>query len=106
MNAFVTSNPKEWIPIEEKQYWDALECLPPRVMGGAGFLLGEPNDHRHCKVHGTIAATYGAYIELPPEVKGGKPRYYVHDEPMTVAEYRVAMESYGLPVPRDFAVFE
>lgn len=46
----------------EDRYDEMLGCLPPAVMDGKGFLVGEPFDHRVCKVTGRFLPTYAAFI--------------------------------------------
>jgi hypothetical protein len=31
-----------WKPATKARYWDMLEVLPPAVMGGGAFMVGEP----------------------------------------------------------------
>jgi len=31
-----------WDEVEEEKYQYAFECLPPAVMGGGAFMVGEP----------------------------------------------------------------
>lgn len=43
--AAMDANPTRWIPTTSEMYWEMLECLPPRMMGKGGFLVGEANNH-------------------------------------------------------------
>lgn len=73
-------------PITEKDYWEALECLPPAVMTGNGFLLGEPYDHVRVvtdRVH--ELPRYHAFVEIGGRTGG---RHFQSNEPMTVIEFR------------------
>lgn len=36
---------KIWKPCSKARYWDMLEVLPPAVMGGGAFMVGEPQSH-------------------------------------------------------------
>lgn len=69
-----------WKECTEECFNEALGCLPPALMLGHGFLLGEPFDHRRCTVTGNVAATYAAFVTI-----GG--RYYAGPH-MTIPEFR------------------
>jgi len=58
-------NPKE--EIDEEMYDYFLGVLPPRVMKGYGFLVGEPHSH-NSQGH----AVYSAFYQSP----NGKQFYY------------------------------
>jgi len=49
-------------PCTRAAWWDAFEALPPRGVHRAGFLLGEPYDHRTCGVTGELRASYSVYV--------------------------------------------
>ena len=34
-----------WKQVSRERYWDMLEILPPAVMGGGAFMVGEPISH-------------------------------------------------------------
>ena len=74
-------------PITEKDYWQALECLPPAVMTGNGFLLGEPYDHVRVVTDSRVyeLPRFHAFIEIGGRHGG---RYFQSNEPMTVLEFR------------------
>jgi hypothetical protein len=36
---------KIWKPCTKARYWEMLEILPPAVMGGGAFMVGEPINH-------------------------------------------------------------
>ena len=72
----------------EQRYDYMLGILPPALMDSKGFLVGEPHDHRPCKVLGQTAPTYAAFIH-----QAGK---FYEGDPMTVAEYR-AVDVHNLP---------
>lgn len=63
--------------VSEERYFEMLEVLPPAVMDGKGFLVGEAVDHRS----ETGWPRFEAFIEY-----NGK--YYQATEPMTAKEYR------------------
>jgi hypothetical protein len=64
----------------EERYDEMLGILPPAVMLGKGFLVGEPFDHRTCSVTKVVRASYAAFFQ-----KDGK--FYEGDN-MTVPEFR------------------
>jgi hypothetical protein len=70
-----------WKRTSEKQYWYALEVLPPAYQDGYGFLLGEPQDHAECEITHVTLPRYDAYVE-----KRG--RFYVSIRPLTLPEYK------------------
>jgi hypothetical protein len=37
--------PEGWVEVSEKQYWYALEVVPPDAQAGLAFSLGEANRH-------------------------------------------------------------
>ena len=68
-----------WIQISEKQYWDALEVLPPAAQAKSAFLIGEPTDHQ-----GGLPR-FGAYLE-----KDGV--WYHLDEPINHVQFRAVVD--------------
>lgn len=70
-----------WKPTTKEAYWEMLEILPPAVMTGYGFLVGEPFIHRVCKVTNKFAPAFEAFLEL-------NNKYFVAAEPMTVGEFK------------------
>ncbi len=67
--------------VTEERFMEMLEVLPPAVWIPKGFLVGEPYDHRPCKVSGTFAPTFSAFFEIGNE-------HFAADEAMTVKEFR------------------
>jgi hypothetical protein len=63
----------------EERYDEMLGILPPALWVGKGFLVGEPYDHRKCKITGKIAPTYAAFFNAFG-------RYFEGDA-LTVAEF-------------------
>jgi hypothetical protein len=63
----------------EERFDEMLGCVPP-IWGRQGFLVGEPFDHRRCKVSGNFVPTYAAFLRV-----GGK--FYESTEPMTEREF-------------------
>jgi hypothetical protein len=66
-----------WNEITREQYWDALECLPPAIMTGLGFLIGEPHDHRK----DTGAPEFAAYVEY-------KGMFFAAEQCLTIKEFK------------------
>lgn len=73
--------PSRWKEVSEERYWEMLEILPPAVMDGKGFMVGEAWTHRTCSVTKVERASYSAFAE-----KDG--RYYECLDPMSVPEWR------------------
>jgi Protein of unknown function (DUF1419) len=48
----------EWQEIELDQYWYLMECVPPKAMKGATFLVGE------CVTHHEKGAIYEAVTSI------------------------------------------
>lgn len=70
-------SPVTWEETTAERFDDMLGCLPPAMMAGGGFLVGEPWDH-----HATTGEPrYQAFRQ-----RGG--RFEVADRPMTRAEFR------------------
>lgn len=69
-----------WVLITEERYVEMLEVLPPALMTGYGFLVGEPTTHRQCTVKSRISPTYAACVV----VEG---RFYEASESLTVDEF-------------------
>ena len=68
-------------PCTEDRYWEMLEILPPAVMDGKGFLVGEPWTHRQCTVSDRPdQPAFAAFF------KSGN-RFYEAEKPMTIPEY-------------------
>ena len=53
-----------WKRVSERRYFEMLECLPPAVWLSYGFLVGEPHDHRECKITGRIAPSFAAFAKI------------------------------------------
>jgi hypothetical protein len=64
----------------EERYDEMLSILPPTLWLGYGFLVGEPHDHRKCKITRKVLPTYAAFFN-------GFGKYYEGD-PMTVPEFK------------------
>jgi hypothetical protein len=68
-----------WKEVSEERYDEALGVLPPAMWVSKGFLLGEPHDHRLCRITNRIKPTYAAFISAHG-------RYWEGD-PMTTNEF-------------------
>lgn len=78
----------KFIETTEEKYAYGLEVLPPEMIAGPDFLVGEPVTHRRCAVSGNIAPTFEGYI-----IRDGK--FWVTDEPVTRNEFNVARKDYN-----------
>lgn len=63
----------------EERYDEMLEILPPALWLAKGFLVGEPFDHRTCKVTNVVRASYAAFFQH-------KGKFYEGDN-MTMPEF-------------------
>lgn len=70
----------DWKEVDEARYDEMLGILPPAYWDGKGFLVGEPFDHRTCKISGYTTPTFAAFVSH-------KGKYYEGPN-MTVAEFR------------------
>jgi hypothetical protein len=71
-----------------ERYDQMLSVLPPALWLANRFLVGEPADHRRCKITKKVLPTYSAFFFAYG-------RYYESD-PMTVPEFR-AFKDEDLP---------
>jgi hypothetical protein len=67
-----------------------LEILPPALWLANRFLVGEPADHRRCKLTKKVMPTYSAFF-----FAYGR---YFESHPMTMPEFR-AFKDDDLPLP-------
>jgi hypothetical protein len=74
----------------EARYDEMLGILPPALWVGKGFLVGEPYDHRKCKITGKVSPTYSAFFHA-----FGR---FFEGDPMTTAEF-VNFDVNDLPLP-------
>jgi len=63
-----------------ERYDEMLGVLPPAIWLSKGFLVGEPFEHRTCKVTNIVRASYAAFFQ-----KNGK--FYEGDN-MTMPEFK------------------
>ena len=66
--------------ITAERYNEALEILPPALWLANRFLVGEPADHRRCKITNKMLPTYSAFF-----FAYGK---FYQSDAMTVPEFR------------------
>lgn len=52
-----------WKEVDEERYDEMLGMMWPALWLQHGFLVGEPFDHRVCKVSGQVRATYAAFLQ-------------------------------------------
>ena len=71
-------------PSTRERWDDALDALPPVAWLNAGFLLGEPYDHRTCGIGGDLRASYSVYVGRGVE---GQP-HYEGTHALTAPEWR------------------
>ena len=69
--------PITWELITEERYWEMLECLPPALWTGNGFLVGEPYDHHAITGQPRFQACMKKWNE-----------HFASSRPMTKAEFR------------------
>jgi hypothetical protein len=67
--------------VSEDRYYDMLGAVPPRLMTGTAFLVGEAYDTRQCAITKLHCFTYEAFMERDD-------KFYEASEPMTVAEFQ------------------
>lgn len=73
--------PQAWQECSAEQYDEMLGCLPPALMTGLGFLVGEPSSHRRCTVTGDVRADYQAFARVAG-------RYYGATQCLTMPEFK------------------
>ena len=72
-----STSPISWTEIPEDEFEEALNVLPPVVLLGKGFLLGEPQDHEHSANY----PRYTAYLQ-----RNGK--FLKSSRPLTIREFK------------------
>jgi hypothetical protein len=73
-----------------ERYNEMLEIFPPALWLANRFLVGEPADHRRCKLTKKVMPTYSAFF-----FAFGR---YFESDPMTTAEF-CAFKDEDLPLP-------
>lgn len=73
--------PIEWTETTEDRFENMLGCVPPALMLGGGFLVGEAFDHHA----GSGRPRYSAFVQ-----RGDK--FFASSRPLTVAEFREVMK--------------
>lgn len=71
----------KWKRVSKSRYWEMLEVLPPAVMGGDGFMVGEPFDHDPATGQPRFEAFIGS----------DRAGYFVASEPMTIKDFRAIL---------------
>lgn len=82
--------PIVWTLTTKARYWEMLEVLPPAMMAGGAFLVGEPMDHDIA----TGAPRFSAYRQ-----RGDI--YEEADRPMTRAELRAILAPRSASIAAD-----
>lgn len=75
--------PQVWEEVSAERYDEMLGVLPPEIMTGLGFLVGEPSTHRRCTISGNVAPDFQAFARVAG-------RYYGARQCMTIAEFKRA----------------
>jgi hypothetical protein len=71
----------KWTETTQDRYYEMLEVLPPEVMTGLGFLMGEPFTHGTCTVTGNTLPRCEPYAQVGE-------RFFVGSENLTVPEFQ------------------
>lgn len=53
-----------WNETTEERYDEMLCILPPAVMTGIGYLVGEPMDHDRCPITGYFGPRFSAFAKV------------------------------------------
>lgn len=69
-----------WREVSAERYEEMLGVLPPEVMSGHGFLVGEATTHRRCAESGDVRPSFAAFVQV-----GGN---YYEGPDMTKPEWR------------------
>jgi hypothetical protein len=70
-------------PVTAERYADMLNIMPPLAWVDAGFLMGEPYDHRTCGIGGYLRASYSVFVDR----RGDRP-HYEGTHALTAPEWR------------------
>lgn len=76
----VQDEPVKWSSIEDDDYYEKMNCLPPALTQSYGFLLGEPQDHHF--VSGK--PRFAAFLRLGT---GNLARFLRSSRPLTASEF-------------------
>jgi hypothetical protein len=71
----------KFIKVTEDKFDEMLGCVPPIEWERNRFLVGEPNDHRRCRVTGRFLETYHGYWRFDGQCYGAA-------EDTTIPEFR------------------
>jgi hypothetical protein len=72
-----------WKKVSAERYDEMLGILPPEIMLGYGFLVGEPYDYRTCAVTGQGAQTFSAFV-----MQGDYEGFFEANQPLTKNEFK------------------
>ena len=75
----------QWVEVSEERYEEMLGALPPLDWWSKGFLVGEANSHRACRVSGRVTADYQAFVKIVSS--DGETTYYASKECLTRQEW-------------------
>ena len=64
-------------PTTKDRYYEMLEVLPPAHWDSSGFLVGEPADHRECRITHVVRPTFAAFLKFDE-------RYFESEWPLTM----------------------
>jgi hypothetical protein len=76
--------PVKWQVTTGETHWEMLEVLPPAMMQGNAFMVGEPGDHHAISGKPRFQAHF--------EIRG---RFFVSDRAMTRDEFRAFLKDGG-----------
>jgi len=65
----------------KERYYEALECLPPAHWDSNGFMVGEPTDHRECRITHVTRPTFAAFLKFDEN-------YFESEESITYPEFK------------------
>lgn len=83
----------KWVETTEEHYWEMLECLPPEIMVKSGFLVGEPANHRTCKLNGCIKPVFDGFKKIGNGLRGEIETFFATSEPVSIPEFKALMEA-------------
>lgn len=71
----------EWLEVNEARFDEMLGVLPPTIMTGLGFLVGEPSCYAPCSVTDDVLPKWAAFAQVGE-------RFFEASEPLTVPEFQ------------------
>lgn len=90
MNEIKMFEKKEWLETSEERFFEMLEVLPPEMMLGGGFLVGEPAIHKRDGISGNVMPAFDAYKKIGKF--GSDEKFFVYPEPVTMPEFKELMK--------------